>query len=253
MDVVDSHCHAAREWFEPVESLLDQMNRHGVAHAVLIQIRGQSCNDYLFECQQRYADRFSVVVRVDEASPDAPAELERVARQGAAGARLTPVSPFGIWRQAEHLELAVSCLGRHAQFIAPEFADLVTALPRSTVVLEHLGSASEAGGGYPDVLRLARFANVYMKVPGLGEFCSRRLPVTQPFPFEEPVPPLLEWTLDAFGPNRLMWGSDFPPVCAREGYANALRLTQRQFANCSEAERDLIFGRVARRVFCKSQ
>jgi predicted TIM-barrel fold metal-dependent hydrolase len=29
-----------------------------------------------------------------------------------------------------------------------------------------------------------------------------------PFPFVEPVPPFLDWAYDAFGPQRLMWGSD---------------------------------------------
>jgi L-fuconolactonase len=249
VDVVDSHCHAAREWFEPVESLVNQMERNGVAQAVLIQIRGQTDNDYRFECQQRYQGRFSVVVRVDESRADTSEQLERLARQGATGVRLTPASPFELWCQAERLGLAVSCLGQHAELSAPRFADLVAALPGLTIVLEHLGSAPDADSDYPEVFRLARFNNVFMKLPGLGELCTRRMPVAQPFPFEEPVPPLLDWAFDAFGPERLMWGSDFPPVSAREGYANALRLTRRHFAKHTQAERDLMFGGVARRVF----
>lgn len=53
-----------------------------------------------------------------------------------------------------------------------------------------------------------------MKVPGLGEFCP-------PPPYRQPVP-LARMAVDAFGPQRLMWGSDFPPVSSRQGYANAL-------------------------------
>ena len=34
------------------------------------------------------------------------------------------------------------------------------------------------------VFALSRFPNVYIKVHGLGEFCQRAMPVTEPFPFE---------------------------------------------------------------------
>jgi hypothetical protein len=47
MVVVDTHCHASPYWYEPVETLLDQMNRHGVAKATLIQIGGEYDNAYL--------------------------------------------------------------------------------------------------------------------------------------------------------------------------------------------------------------
>ena len=30
MVVVDTHCHASPYWFEPIEVLLDEMNRNGV-------------------------------------------------------------------------------------------------------------------------------------------------------------------------------------------------------------------------------
>jgi L-fuconolactonase len=54
---------------------------------------------------------------------------------------------------------------------------------------------------------------------------------------------------EAFGPNRMMWGSDYPPVSGREGYGNALRFTMDQLAAKGPDARALIFGDVARRVF----
>ena len=73
------------------------------------------------------------------------------------------------------------------------------------------------------------------------------MPVTSPFPFEPEDVPLLHEAYDAFGPDRLMWGSDYPPVSGREGYANALRLTMDEFP--SEADRRSIFGETAARVY----
>ena len=37
------------------------------------------------------------------------------------------------------------------------------------------------------------------------------------------MPPVFEMAKDAFGVERMMWGSDFPPAAGREGYGNALR------------------------------
>ena len=38
--VVDTHVHAGLRKYEPIESLLDQMFRHRVDHAVLVQHAG---------------------------------------------------------------------------------------------------------------------------------------------------------------------------------------------------------------------
>ncbi len=147
MVIVDSHCHVSRAWYEPVESLLSQMDRNGVEHAVLIQIQGQTDNSYQQECVRRYPGRFASVVLVDTEPPKASETLRRLAE------------------------------------------------------------------------------------------------------VEQPIPPLLEQAYEAFGSERMMWGSDLPPVSGREGYRSALRLTMEQFASRSGEERDRIFGRVALSLF----
>jgi len=65
----------------------------------------------------------------------------------------------------------------------------------------------------------------------------------------EPIPPLLPSAYAAFGANRMMWGSDYPPVSMREGYRNALRFTMERFADKSEEEQASIFGGVAGHLF----
>jgi len=270
MPIVDTHCHVSQVYYEPVEVLLFQMDRAGVDHAVLIQMREEYDNEYQFECERRYPGRFASVVLVDHNSPDAPVQLERLAEQGAAGVRLRADvrspgdDPLAIWRAAERLGLAVSCQGGGA-LASPQFAELVAAVPRLPIVLEHLagqhglsrtGQAAERSGGRQvddsgpaAVLGLARFPNVYVKITGLGEFAERAMPVTHPFPFVQPIPPLLDQFCDAFGPDRLMWGSDYPPVSIREGYANALRFPMEALAGRSDADRARIFGETALKVF----
>ncbi len=261
MIIVDSHCHVSPVWYEPVESLLFQMERHGVEHAVLIQMQGQFDNDYQFECVRRFPGRFAPVVVLDTDHSDAVETLQRLAGQGASGVRLLAAArspgddPLAIWRAAARLGLTVSCAGNGGVFASDDFARLIEALPELPIVLEHLASVSRPVDD-PDeralrerAFALARYPNVYIKIPGLGEFSRRALPVTGSFPFEAPIPPYLNLAYDAFGARRMLWGSDYPPVSGREGYENALRLPLERFAEKSEEERALIFGGVALALF----
>jgi L-fuconolactonase len=257
--IVDTHCHAAIGWYEPIEVLLGQMDRNGVELAALIQINGQTDNSYQAACVRRYPERLRSVVMVDPTSPDAPAELERLVAEGATGIRLRPDArspgddPLAIWRKAAELGITVSCGGSKAGFEDDGFAAVFEALPTLPIVIEHLGGLKwtdvQAGGPRPKMFELARFPNAYAKIHGLGEFSQRAMPVREPFPFVEPIAPLIEMAYEAFGADRLMWGSDYPPVSMREGYGNALKLTRERLADKSEAELASIFGGVAVRLF----
>jgi L-fuconolactonase len=267
MPIVDSHCHASDCWYEPVESLLYQMDANGVEKAILIQMVGQYENSYQAACVRRYPDRIASVVIVDAERPDAVEQLEREKERGAAGVRFRPTTrspgddPFAIWRAAERLGLSVSCGGAAAEFAAPGLAEIVASVPTLKIVIEHLGSTSRpdeqvAATVRRRVLGLSRYPNTYIKIHGLGEFCRRALPVPpggpdgQPaFPFVQPLPNALEAAYAAFGAGRMMWGSDFPPVSGREGYRNALRLPMQALEAKSDEERSLIFGQVALTVF----
>lgn len=259
MRIVDSQCHVSSVWYEPVETLLAQMDRNGVAQAVLIQVLGQYDNGYQQSCLHEHPGRFASVVAVDVTKADACDALAALAAQGAAGVRLRADarSPGGdalaIWRAADSLGLAVSCVGAAEQFCSREFLAVLEALPDLPVVLEHLGGTSRAGSTDLEtrrrVFEAARHANVYLKVPGLGELVPR--PAVLPAaaaPFETRAAEL-DLALERFGTGRLMWGSDFPVVGSREGYANALGWTRSAIgALRPEAESD-VFGATARTVF----
>ena len=254
MVIVDTHCHASPYWFEPIETLVHQMERNGVDKAVLVQIKGAYDNSYLMDCMRRFPERFSVVALVDIDRPDAPQTLERWVVEGARGIRLGPTErstgddPMAIWRKAAGLGIPVSCLGTLEEFVSSDFEEVLREFPTLNVIVEHLG-----GGGsdtspryesYRKVLGLARYPNAFMKVPGLGELCPRPMPLRQPFPLES-IPPLIEMAVEAYGSRRLMWGSDFPPVAAREGYRNALRFPMEHVNFGSEDDKEWVFGKTA--------
>jgi len=258
VQIVVSHCHAALGWYEPIEVLLGQMDRNGVELAALIQINGQSDNSYQTECVKRYPDRLRSVVILDTDRPDAPAELERLVAEGATGVRLRPTvrspgdDPFAIWRKAAELGITVSSGGGRDELASRAAAETFEAVPTLPIVIEHIGGLKWSdldGSTRPAMFDLARFPNAYIKIHGLGEFSQRAMPVREPFPFVEPIAPLIEMVYEAFGASRIMWGSDYPPVSMREGYGNALRFTMERLADKSDDEKALIFGGVAAKLF----
>jgi L-fuconolactonase len=256
--IIDTHCHAGHNWFEPVETLLFEMNSNDVSEAVLIQHGGTYDNDYLFECAERFPGRFKVTVLVDPEDPDQPGTLAKLAKRGAAGIRLYPQSraagkdPLATWKKAGDLGVVVSCLGGTELFAADEFHATVKACPGTTIVVEHLAGAKPTT--MPDdpqfrkALELARLPNTYIKIPGLGEFTPRPPRLAPRLNFGK-VQPLIEKVYEAWGPRRMMWGSDFPPVAGREGYRNALDGLRNHPALKNGDDGEWVLGKSAAKVW----
>ncbi len=258
MTIVDTHCHAGRNWFEPIKLLLYQMDANGVEKAVLVQHRGSYDNSYLLECARQLPGRLSVVGMVDVGRHDAPDELERWAEQGVTGLRLyahqrSPgPDPLAIWKRAEELGLTVSCQGEVEEFASEQFAGVVEAAPRLPIVIEHLAGATpetrQTDPLFERALQLARYPNTYIKVPGLGEILPRPRTLRPDFDMGA-ASPLIDMAYDSFGPRRMMWGSDYPPVSGREGYRNALRGVMDHPALRDPEERAWVMGKTALDVF----
>lgn len=261
--IIDAHCHASPVWFEPVEPLVLQMDLHGVVGAVLTQALGQFDNVYQEGCLARYPGRFASVVGIAPDDPQGPAALRSCAQRGAVGLRIRPEArtpgddPLAIWKAAADCGMAISVAGAPAHVLSPEFAALLRAFPGMTFVLEHLGGWTRGDCDRSDavrsgIMRLADHANVQLKVPALGQLSPRdmrgRLPasgcVLDPGPAE-----IVFEALAAFGAERLMWGSDYPPVSSREGYGNALGWMRDLFAARAPQAVAAVFGETAARTF----
>lgn len=256
--IIDTHCHAGRNWFLPIESLEFEMDQAGVDHAVLIQHGGTYDNNYLFDEAAKRGDRFKVVVLVDPEDSDPLGTLEKLAEQGAAGVRIAPDGEFNalsdvtqIWRKAGELGIAVSSIGDAKRFSADSFKRLVDSVPDTQVVIEHLAGVGITDPPYSDyesALELSTRENTTIKVPGLGEITPRPPRLLPEFRFDN-IPPLFEMALDAFGASRMMWGSDYPPSAGREGYLNTLNGVRDYPAFANGDDLDWILGKTAARVF----
>ena len=258
MQIVDTHVHIGRNHYEPVEMLFAQMELNGVSKTVLVQSTATLDNSYVLECKSRFPGRLSVVCRVDVDDPAAPDTLSSLHATGAETVRLRNFhrspgnDPLAIWRAAAELGMSVSVGGEAEGFASAEFASLVDALPNLTVIIEHLaGMGIHAIGAlsmpaddvFRQALTLARFPNTVMKIHGMGEISE------PPFPYRN-TPPYVRMAYDAFGPERMIWGSDWPRVTNREGYRNSLRYTIEQMETwCPRAGLENIFGATALRLW----
>ena len=61
--------------------------------------------------------------------------------------------------------------------------------------------------------------------------------------------PYAEHALDAFGAERVMFGSDWPACLVACGYKKWFETAQRFLADLSAAEKDLVLGGVAAKVY----
>jgi len=248
--IVDTHCHIGLHKYEPVESLIFHMDQSGVSNAVFIQYMGNTDNTYVIESMESHSGRFRGTMIVENS--DDGTKIREWAKKGIGGIRL-PVDhragcpdPMAQWRTASELGLVVSAPCSPKALLGEAFTEVVETFPELQIVIEHLAgvgkNASPPYAEYKEVMKLSEKPALTIKLPGFGEFCEL------PHPFED-IPPFADMALEAFGPNRMMWGSDYPPASSREGYDNALKLPLDYFSSLSEEERSWIFGRTAMQVW----
>lgn len=99
---------------------------------------------------------------------------------------------------------------------------IARAHPDMTLVIDHFGidqpplstPADPPWGPLPYLLRLARYPRVAVKFSGAPALAR------EPYPFAD-LWPYLRQVIDAFGPERLMWGSDITRCMGFEGLASS--------------------------------
>lgn len=85
----------------------------------------------------------------------------------------------------------------------PRLTALAATCPETTIVLDHLGKPRALEPWRDDLARLAELPNVRCKLSGLEAELGPDWTLEQ-------VRPFLERALDVFGPERCLYGSDFP-------------------------------------------
>ncbi|MCE6998563.1 amidohydrolase family protein [Saccharothrix sp. S26] len=249
-----------RRDFGPAE-LRAVTQRAGVDATVLVQVLPdvEETAEFL-----ALADSFDLVAGVvgwvDLTAPDVAEQLDRL-RRGPGGDRLTGVrhlvqsEPDPDWlvrpdvlaglRAVRDAGLVYDVLTRPHQL--PAALEAVRAVPDMVFVLDHLSKPDIAGQEVePWATRLAELAaepNVVAKVSGLvTEADWSRWTAAD-------LRPYVDIALEAFGPDRLMVGSDWPVCLLAADYERVFATAAELLDGCSTAERDQVFGGTAARVY----
>jgi L-fuconolactonase len=133
---------------------------------------------------------------------------------------------------------------RPGQLAAATFA--AAAVPGLTMVLDHAAKPPVTGqqlDAWATAVRaLAALPNTVCKLSGLVTEAPPGTPVTA-------FRPVADTIISAFGPARIMFGSDWPVCLLAADYGQVMDLAQALTAGLSPAERAAVFGRTAARVY----
>lgn len=125
-------------------------------------------------------------------------------------------------------------------------ANLVQTFPDITFVLIHAGMLEDrSAGGWAEwrreLARLASLPNCMTKLSGLGTFLRRcDLDVWEP---------VVRPTVDLFGAERCMFGSNFPIEKLWTSYAHLVEVMQEAVTHLSTSDQTAIFASTAARVY----
>jgi L-fuconolactonase len=232
------------------------LRRSGIAKTIVVQAaESEAETEFLLGLAAQNDFIAGVVGWTDLAAPDAPARIERLARDR----RLVGLRPMlqdlpdTEWLLRDAVRPALAAMARVGlrldALIRPRHLPMLLRVaerhPDLPIVVDHAAKPEIRNASIDDwaadIRRIARDTRAFCKLSGL---------VTEAAPGWSPetLAPYVEVLLDAFGSRRLMWGSDWPvmlegyPADAVAPYADWCDTTARLVERASRDDRTQIFG-----------
>jgi L-fuconolactonase len=193
------------------------MRAAGVGQAVLVQtstVYGFD-NRFVADAVASNRDVFAGICSIDALAPDAADRLTYwITERGLSGVRLfSAAAAMGVlfevddptldpfWRRASELGIPVDLQIRYPALAAVR--DVLDRYEGLRVVLDHIAGAPVASGPPTDLFAMADFDGVYVK------FANHNLDAADAAPGMTAAG-FLGQLVDAFGADRVLWGSNFP-------------------------------------------
>jgi L-fuconolactonase len=278
-EILDSHCHAWRRWpYSPlvpdedargtIGQLLYEMDLNGVSEAAVVCAAIDNNPDnvaYVAFARERYDDRFHVVADLDCVwseyyhRPGAADRLRALAdRYPLAGFTHYVYEDNDGWLESEEAE-AVFAVAEQRELVVSlaaspgwqaDLRSIARRHPSVPVLCHHLaglrtvsalGGTSTAAAVYSaaldEVVASANVANIFVKVSGFHYASAEGWD----HPWGSAVE-IFQQLFDAFGPQRLCWGSDFPASKRYCTYRQSLEVVRSHCPFLSEDDRRMILG-----------
>ncbi|USI74824.1 amidohydrolase family protein [Sphingomonas morindae] len=226
---------------------------HGVEAAVLVQAQpSRAETDWLAGLAARLPWIAGVVGWEDLAAPDAPARIAaRAADPWIKGLRPMMQDLAPDWMLQPALAPAFAAMAAHGLVLdalirpahLPALAELAARHPDLAIVIDHGAKPDIAGRAYAgwadDMARLAAQPQLACKLSGLVTEAAADWRTAD---LAEPVGHLYA----LFGPDRLLWGSDWPVLLLAGDYGGWLAAAR---ALIPEPARAAVFGGTAARLY----
>ena len=115
------------------------------------------------------------------------------------------------------------------------------------LILNHCGVPAIASGEMnewkKDITALSKLKHVTCKLSGIMAYCA---PGTASY---ETIKPYVDHVIESFGPDRIVWGSDWPVVNLAKGLPEWLAVTETIMSNISKDEASKIANINAKRIY----
>jgi predicted TIM-barrel fold metal-dependent hydrolase len=236
------------------ETLLDHMMVNRVSKTVIIQvIHYRFDNRYLASVLKRYPDKFHGVARVDPTDPGNADHLAKLTAEGFRGVRLSPAGNASgdwirgplmppLWKRCHELKVPMTVLAPIGRM--PDVAALLEKAPDLTTVIDHMADCPvDQPAELEKLIALKRYPNVFVKISHMWSL-SR-----QAYPWND-THEHIKRLHAAFGPQRLMWATDWPIVeNAKATYAQALTLVRDDLPFLNAEDKSWMLSKTIERVW----
>ncbi len=223
---------------DPLATYLQRLDSEGIDRAVIVHPEPYGDDHSLvLDCLKREPKRLKGTSLLYPKDPEAPRKLAELikwelsivaTRFHAHRGKETYLDSFAdsgvraLWKQAVDLGLIIEL------HIGPNYAlqasEAIRAFPGCKVLIDHLAEPHMGTGvEFANVLELAKFPNVYMKLSGINHSATDA-------PLYESARPFTQRMIEAFGPERMVWGSGTP------------RIIDAHLPHYTEAERTMVKG-----------
>lgn len=231
------------------EDLIKEMDEGGIDAAV-IHPPGWDPNSgqLALEAAAKYPKRLSILGNFPLDKPESRDLIDGWMQQpGMLGLRFAFTMPHmqswmtdgtmdWLWPAAEKAQIPVALGAANYLSVVSKVAE---AHPDLKLIIDHLGRSGgaqdeAAWANLGDLLALAKYPNVAIKATGAPSYSS------QPYPFAN-IHGYLHQIYDAFGPERMFWGTDITRMpCS---WKQCVTLFTEELPWLSESDKELIMGR----------
>ncbi|HWB85723.1 MAG TPA: amidohydrolase family protein [Bryobacteraceae bacterium] len=235
------------------EMIMALMKANDVSKTVLIQvIHYRYDNRYLLHVLKSYPGTFQGVCRVDPLDPAAPDQLSKLTEQGIRGVRLSPSGGASgdwfhgplmppLWKRCLDLKVPMTVLAPITRM--PEVGAHLETLPELTVVIDHMADCPiSQPAELEKLIALKRYPNVFVKISHTWSISRQQYPWLDA---QEYVKRLY----DAYGPQRLMFGTDWPISERNTTYARAVSVVRNDMKFLNDDDKSWIMSKTVQRVW----